>query len=179
MIHGPCGIDNSAQPCMVNGECKRNFPMAYQEETQITDGYPKYRRRRNGNTVTKNGQTIDNQFCVTYNKYLLLRYNCHINCEIVTSIKAVKYLCKYFTKGSDKIEYRLQRQTEDNQPIDEIKNFQDARFLTASEGVWRLFGFPLSAMNPAVIRLDIHLPGENMVRFSEEENIEEVCQLYC
>ena len=44
---------------------------------------------------------IDNRWVVQYNPYLLLKFNCHINVEICSSIKCVKYLYKYLFKGAD------------------------------------------------------------------------------
>ena len=42
-----------------------------------------------------------NRWVVQYNPYLLLKFNCHINVEICSSIKCVKYLYKYLFKGAD------------------------------------------------------------------------------
>lgn len=42
---------------------------------------------------------VDNQNIVPYNKYLCMRYNAHINVEVCSTIKAVKYLFKYVYKG--------------------------------------------------------------------------------
>ena len=46
---------------------------------------------------------IDNRWIVPYNPILLLKYQTHINVEIVGSIGAVKYLYKYITKGADRV----------------------------------------------------------------------------
>ena len=46
---------------------------------------------------------LDNSFVVPYNPLLTLRYEAHINVEIVHSVQAVKYLYKYVTKGQDQI----------------------------------------------------------------------------
>ena len=35
-----------------------------------------------------------------YNPYLLEKYDCHINIEISSGLKVVKYLYKYLVKGS-------------------------------------------------------------------------------
>jgi hypothetical protein len=49
-------------------------------------GYPLYRRRNNGRTVEIKGKIYSNQDVVPYNKYLLLKYGCHINVEVVAQV---------------------------------------------------------------------------------------------
>ncbi|GKD33726.1 ATP-dependent DNA helicase PIF1-like protein [Tanacetum coccineum] len=46
MLHGPCGKDNKAAACNVEGKCSKHFPKPFYAETVIDqDGYPIYRRR--------------------------------------------------------------------------------------------------------------------------------------
>ena len=102
MIHGPCGIFNKNSPCMEGNICTKNYPKEFNEITEFNkDGYPHYRRRNNGKTIViknKDGTIryqIDNRFIVPYNKYLMTKYNAHINVEVCSTIKSVKYLFKY------------------------------------------------------------------------------------
>jgi hypothetical protein len=48
------------------------------------------------------GQEIDNRWIVPYNPYLLLRENCHVNVQVISSLKVLKYLFKYIHKGGDR-----------------------------------------------------------------------------
>ena len=45
---------------------------------------------------------MDDSCVVSYSPALSLKFNCHINVEVVSSVKSVKYLYKYCFKGSDK-----------------------------------------------------------------------------
>ena len=100
MMHGPCGFENLKAPCMEDGKCKKMFPKDFQEETKLNvEGYPSYRRRP-GTTAEVRGQVLDNRFVVPYNAFLILKYNAHINVEVCTSLRAVKYIYKYIYKGS-------------------------------------------------------------------------------
>ena len=53
MIHGPCK-DKPYLPCRENGDCSKNFPKDFLEQTQPnTGGYPLYRRRDTGKNYPK------------------------------------------------------------------------------------------------------------------------------
>ena len=58
---------------------------------------------------------------VPYNPYLLKKYQCHINVEVVATFNLMAYLYKYIYKGHDHVRYTLQHgaQTE-NSVVDMI-----------------------------------------------------------
>ena len=111
MIHGPCGEHNPKASCMEvdprtgTSRCSKHYPRDFCEETVVSeDGYPLYRRRNSPQTafertVAGKRVTIDNRWVVPYNPYLTKRYKAHINVEICSSIKVLKYLYKYIYKG--------------------------------------------------------------------------------
>lgn len=103
MVHGPCGASNAHSPCMEDGCCTKRFPKALRETTSADrEGYPEYRRRARATPVQyrSKGRTIpiDNRWVVPYNRALLLKYNCHINVEVCSTVTAVKYIHKYIYK---------------------------------------------------------------------------------
>ena len=57
---------------------------------------------------------------------------------------------------------------------DEIATFQEARYISANEACWRIFQFPMQFQSPTVVRLTVHLPGEQQVYFSASSTIDEV-----
>ncbi|XP_053552307.1 uncharacterized protein LOC128643486 [Bombina bombina] len=167
MIHGPCGEHNLNSPCMVDGNCSKNFPKNFQKETLINvDGYPRYRRQKNDTTVIVKGKKIDNSWVVPYSPYFCLKYNCHINVESCVSVKSVKYLFKYVYKGYDCANISINEQN--TLQHDEIQNFLDTRYVSAPEAVWRLYGFLMHHQTHTIIRLQVHLPGEQDVYFHNE-----------
>jgi hypothetical protein len=190
MIHGPCGIINPSSPCMVDGVCSKNFPKPFCEATiENDDGYPQYMRRDNGQThkvkITKKNTTeakeveVDNRWIVPYNPYLTTKYNCHINVEICSSVQAVKYLFKYIYKGPDKAQTVLEpaNAKENNQQendVDEIKDYVDARYISGIEAVWHIFHFLMHEQGPSVIRLDTHLENDETVVFKDDEILDSV-----
>ncbi|XP_053566967.1 uncharacterized protein LOC128656828 [Bombina bombina] len=167
MIHGPCGEHNLNSPCMVDGNCSKNFPKQFQEQTLLNvDGYPRYRRRKNETTIIVKGKKIDNSWVVPYSPYFCLKYNCHINVESCVSVKSVKYLFKYVYKVYDCANISIKEHT--TLQHDEIQKFLDSRYVSAPEAVWRLYGFLMHHQTHTIIRLQVHLPGEQDVYFHND-----------
>ena len=161
MIHGPCGPNYPTAPCMKDGKCSKGFPKSFCSETQVTEnGYPVYRRRDDGRSVAKQNALLDNRWVVPYNRFLLLKYNCHINVEDCFSIRTVKYLNKYINKGHDSISIALHMD-------DEVSRFVEARYVSAPESAWRIFAFPIAEMSHTVFLLALHLENEQPVTYVE------------
>ena len=60
---------------------------------------------------------MDNSWVVPYNPTLTLKYNAHINLELCTTVKSVKYLYKYIYKGYDCANIELNVETENSSNI--------------------------------------------------------------
>ena len=108
-----------------------------------------------------------------YNPYLLRMFNCHINVEVCSSIKAVKYLYKYIYKGHDKASFNIDQPDNDGN-IDEIKRYIDARWVTPPEAMWRIYGFNLCGSSPSVLQLQLHLPNMQRVTFKAGDDLNDV-----
>ena len=143
MVHGPCGDFNPKLRCMKHVKltgrkvCKNHFPKKYVDKTVISDnGLVTYRRRNiPSRTATIRRQQIQedgrmkwvdfevtSQHIVPYNKGLLMEFKCHINVEVCTGVRMIKYLHKYVYKGPDRAHLRgikvhkaAQRQAAPNQ----------------------------------------------------------------
>ncbi|RXK40560.1 hypothetical protein M231_02212 [Tremella mesenterica] len=168
MLHGPCGPVNPSCPCMTSGQCKSRYPRPFQDETSLgDDGYPTYRRRRDGRTVERDGFTFTNQWVVPYNPLLSMKYDCHLNVEIASAFAAVKYLFKYVYKGGDRSAFVIH---EPGDPVDEISDYLDGRYISPAEACYRLFAFEISEHSPSVTRLVVHTPGDQPVLFRPTAN---------
>ncbi|XP_011313593.1 uncharacterized protein, partial [Fopius arisanus] len=168
MIHGPCGNWCKDE----KGRCSKKFPKNFQEETSMDeDGYPTYRRRNTGH-YDRNGHSTDNQYVVPYNSKLLKIFDCHINVEVVTSIKSVKYLYKYIYKGHDAACVTI-NDPETNENIishDEIKNFVEARYVGPAEACDRILGRPLQNKSHSIVRLPVHLENQQNITINDDAN---------
>ncbi|KAG6621819.1 hypothetical protein I3842_Q005000 [Carya illinoinensis] len=127
-------------------------------------------RSDNGITVKLRGHNLDNRWVVPYNPYLLATFDCHINVEICSTIKVVKYLYKYVYKGHDRVAFNLVSE-QTNQQIDEIQQFQSARWIAPPEAMWRIYGFIVNEMYPSVYSLHLHLEDKHQVTFRANEDL--------
>jgi hypothetical protein len=107
---------------------------------------------------------MSNQWVVPYNPYLLLKYNCHINVEICSSVKSVQYIYKYVYKGYDSTNVEFNVNYKGEVSYDEITRFQNLRYISAPEAAWRIFEYPLTEKSHAIYRLAVHVEnGQNIV----------------
>jgi len=94
-----------------------------EETRQGNDSYPEYRRCFDEPISINRNVTVDNRWMVPYTPWLLLKYDCHINVEVCSSIKSIKYLYKYVYKGQDRVAMEIHK----GLIIDEVQQYLDAR----------------------------------------------------
>jgi hypothetical protein len=165
---------------MKDGKCSKNYPKNF-SDTTVSDesGFPKYKRPYGGRVVSKGDIILDNQWVVPHNLDLFIKYNAHINVEICNTVKSVKYIYKYVYKGHDRANVAISQASNatsittadvDDRSEDEIRQYLDARYVSAAEACWRLFHFSLHQEYPPHQRLQIHLSGEQTVYYHEIES---------
>ncbi|GJW31143.1 hypothetical protein Tco_0051175 [Tanacetum coccineum] len=178
MLHGPCGKDARSVACNVEDKCLKHFPKACCEETIIDqDGYLIYRRRDNKVTVKKGKFTFDNKYVFPHNRYLLLKYQAHINVKWCNRSKAIKYLFKYLNKGPDIAIIVIQENVANGHGVtpekvavvDEIKKYLNYRYLAPCEAIWRILSFDIHYSYPSVMKLNFHLPDQQPITLCELE----------
>ncbi|XP_035829924.1 uncharacterized protein LOC118479488 [Helianthus annuus] len=180
MLHGPCGNDARSAPCTTDGKCMKHFPKPFYRETTIDeDGYPVYRRRDTKIFFIKGKTKLDNRFVVPYNRYLLLKYESHINVEWCNQSRAIKYLFKYLNKGPDRATMVVQEnigsdgenRSQKIVKVDEIKNYLDCRYLLPCEAVWRMLAFPIHYSFPSVMKLTFHTPNQHLLTLRDSDSL--------
>ncbi|XP_071921805.1 uncharacterized protein [Coffea arabica] len=171
MVHGPYGHMGKNSPCMKDGSCKNHYPKNFCEHTtHAEDSYPYYRRRNDGSKITVRRFELDNRWIIPYNPYLLALFDCHMNVEICSTLKLVKYLFKYIFKGHDLISFKI-ISDDSRANVDEIREFQQGRWISPPEAFWRIFEFRLNEMTPAVYTLQVHLPGQQLITFNKNSDL--------
>ena len=128
---------------------------------------PIYRRRNNGQVHIVRRQRVDNRDVVPYNAYLYKLFNYHINVEVCAGMRCAKFIHKYIYKGYDCTTMVLGM-------INKIQQYLDARYIGPLEAAWRIFGHPLHAEVPTVVRLTLHLPGMHRIVFNPKESLETI-----
>nr|GAT43574.1 transcriptional factor B3 [Mycena chlorophos] len=141
----------TVKKCMVHGPCGRANPSS---------------------PCMENGQCtmVDNSWIIPYSPYLSAKYNCHINVECAVSLGSFKYAFKYIQKGGDKAGMQVANRN------DKIMRFLEGRYVSAAEAAWRTFHFEMFEQLPNVVRLQVHLPGQHLVRFDPTEDATEVLE---
>ncbi|CAB0007903.1 unnamed protein product, partial [Nesidiocoris tenuis] len=178
MIHNVCGRDNQNAPCMdrVTNKCVQRYPMAANESTFIDDrGYINYKRPCRENVQLSASsmrgnflRTVNDQYVVPFNPAILLIMACHANVEIATSAKTIRYLMKYVYRAPDQavvavVDSGSSARRGVAAVADEIREYQEARVVTASEAYWRILELPNRGSTPAVEALTVHLPNCQIV----------------
>ena len=158
MAHGSCDNLNPNALCMDNYIYCKDFPKEFRNQTQVrSDGYQLYRRRPNI-TLQLEKHTIYNRYIVPYNKYLCFKFNCHIDVEVCSSLNSINYIFTYIYKGYDCINVQIAGDNYGRRIIhDEISQFISARYVSASEGTWRLLENKMYDKSHRIIRLPVHL----------------------
>ncbi|KIH61483.1 hypothetical protein ANCDUO_08248 [Ancylostoma duodenale] len=102
--------------------------------------------------TTSSGEVVGNEWVVPYNWYL----------------STIKYLNKYVYKGPDRARLIMQSRSDtDSIEYDEIRSHLDTRYSCPPQAAWNMFGFALHDRSHSVVRLPVHLPGQQEIFFQE------------
>ena len=168
MLHGPCGVHKPSHYCMRHGVCRFDFPKRLSEQTTIpADGYANVARPIGPKYKTESF-TYDNGWVVPHNRFLLLKYNAHINVECSASIAVVRYMFSYIYKGSKATT------TSVSDSNNEIQQFSDGRITSAADALWHVLKFPSHGQSPKVLRLSSSLPSDPSVQFDPNADPDEI-----
>ncbi|XP_028789423.1 uncharacterized protein LOC114745432 [Neltuma alba] len=80
------------------------------------------------------------------------------------------------SKGNDRVVAAIfDNEGDNNESVrDEIRQYYNCRYISACEASWRIFGFSIHHRNPSVERLSFHLPNQQTVIYSNEDNVTEL-----
>ena len=108
-------------------------------------------------------KVIDNRWVVPYNPWLLRHLKCHLNVEICSSVKSIKYVLKYVHKGCDQATF----QVKDPPVRGEVTDYINARYLGSTEAAWQILQLTMHGRHLAVFQLAVHLENGQRVFFTD------------
>ena len=178
-------IHRCKSECQSGGlaRCSANFPFPTSTTTTTADdGYPLYRRTAPAAALSPEEQKkylhvahglaregafyASNANVISYSPYLTMKYQSHINVQICTSVRAVKYLFKYLFKGNDRVTATVHKLGHGR--FDEASAYLDTRYMCTSEAFWRIFSFSLRGCSHTVQRLIVHLEGQEWITYRRD-----------
>ena len=83
------------------------------------------------------------------------------------SIKSIKCVLKYEHKGCDQAMFALR-----SSQVDEISDYQNARYISSNEAAWRILEFPIHERDPPVQQLAVHLENGQRVYFTDDNALD-------
>ena len=166
MIHGPCGPEFPNAPCMVNRNCSKHYPKDFCAKTHLgEDGYPNMPDQ----TMVGPILTLAVRLLTTAMLFhISTKYDCHINVEVCTSLKAIKYIYKYIYKGHDHATVGV------FEDIDKILEHIGSHYIGPSEAFWHITEFPMHEEKPSVYCLPVHPPDQQTIYFNNDDDLGEV-----
>uniref|UniRef100_A0A1B0DFJ6 ATP-dependent DNA helicase n=1 Tax=Phlebotomus papatasi TaxID=29031 RepID=A0A1B0DFJ6_PHLPP len=176
MIHKPCGPDaqNNRHQCWAPDDksCSKGYPKEFSSTTHYQPSNSKnpivYRRRRDiegaalnislNNNMSAPQNVVDNRWVIPHNRYLLERFNCHINVEVCQNdlrgdFTLAKYMFKYIFKHPCMANVKVNM-------TNEIQSYEICRYISALEAAWQICSFPRSGFSHNIVRLSVHLPSQ-------------------
>lgn len=157
-MHSRDHLTRAGSRCNRDGHCLYDFPHALQPSTTIDDFGRVHWKRRDE----------EDRWVVPYCSALLDFADCHFHFDVVYTAKVFSYLYKYLYKGPDHALFSINDVDDEGPrlwPVNEVEDYQKARYLSAPEAAWRILGFEITRKEPSVESLPVHLPGKNIPQF--------------
>lgn len=73
---------------------------------------------------------------MAYMPFLTNLLDCHVNVDVCLTVNIFMYLYKYLFKGPDRMMFTIS--SADSDKGNEISNYINARYLSASEATWQI-----------------------------------------
>ena len=181
MIHH-CSEDSV---CRRDGKCTKGYPKNFSDTSYVpeSEGMTIYRRRspqNGGNSFVKKvaGQPdviIDNRYVVPHNRYLLLKFGCHVCCEHVNRNSIDKYIFKYQFKGTERcwvMTYHASQADGGEANWDEFGTVNMNCYMSAFQAYAHFSGMEFSRIHPTVNYLSVHLEDHQPIYFRQGDEQE-------
>ncbi|CAG8542812.1 5408_t:CDS:2, partial [Cetraspora pellucida] len=136
---------------------------------------------RTGQNYADRPDIVQNHLCDLVKQYMLHQCtsrciqrdgHCHWNYP-----KPIQELTVINEHGCVHYRHRTEKGKE-NETIDEIKDYLNARYISTMEAVWQIFKYRITLQSPSVTCLPVHLPGEQIILQGNSNNNLSILQHY-
>jgi hypothetical protein len=164
-MHSQNHLDRPTSRCNRDGRCIYEYPQPINNQTYMDDlGRVHYRRRKR-----------EDRWVTPHVPALVHLLDCHIYADVCSTATIFLYLFKYLFKGPDRAPFGIRALHEaqadgDEDQIDEFRDYMNARYLSSSEAVYRIFNFHTVTKRPGVRCLSVHLEGKNLGRMHDRSH---------
>ena len=153
MTHNPNHLTREISRCRKGNKCIYGFPHPITSQTTVKD---------DGRVLYKHS-TEEDRWIALHIPELIDELHCLIFINVIFTVSIFTYLYKYLYKGPDHTSFHIPCQH--GQPVDEIKDYINGRYLSAHEAMWHILGFHVTSKTPLVTSLPVHLPGKSTPRY--------------
>jgi len=158
-----CWEDHLSSPnnnCYKNGKCQYGYPKCLQRTTALAEcGRVMYRHRKE-----------EDKMVISYSPFLTDLMDCHVDIGVTLTVSIFMYVWKYLFQCPDSTQYTIIDPRKDH--LDEIQDFINAHYVSASEAAWRIFGFDITRKFPTVSSLRVDLPGQKFFQCLDETDLQ-------
>jgi hypothetical protein len=158
--HSSDHLTREVSRCNRNGRCIYDYPQPITPYTYM-DGdrnQMHYRRRK-----------PEDRWITSHIPALVELLDCHIYADICLITTIFLYLFKYLFKGPDRARFSLHQLDSTREDVDEYRDYVNARYLSATEAIYRIFNFESVYKNPSVRCLPVHLEGRNLAQMRQPD----------
>ena len=186
MIHKNCFKIKNVVCHDKNDICIKRFFKSQRNITNLNHSFDYSQMRRFSRKCVSN-ISWNNIWIVSYNEYLLLKYQIYINVEICTSIKSMIYFYKYVFKNFDFVDVFLQvietiafvtiinvsmiHRNDTIETMNEIKIFHDCKWIESCETAWKILNLFFDEIKSTVSRLQMHAQNVQRVLFNFNDRV--------
>ncbi|KIJ40641.1 hypothetical protein M422DRAFT_109402, partial [Sphaerobolus stellatus SS14] len=161
MRHNEDHLTRENSRCNRNGKCIYGFPHPITEQTWIDESTGRVHFKR---------LTEEERWIAPHVPEFIDQFDCHIYFDVSSTVQVFMYMYKYVFKGPDHINFQIQNPEREKNLTDEVNDYINGRYLSATEAAWRILGFQITSKKPAVTCLPVHLPNQNRIQFNQGQN---------
>lgn len=140
-----------------SNKCKYGFPFGIRHSDGYDESGQRYEYKR---------REKEDSLVVSYNPYLLLAWDGHVNVQKITNTGLERYLVKYISKVEPTFNLQIEHSSQ-------VRQYLESRIIGAPEAAAIQLSFHMVESNMAVVFLDTNFPNERARRLKPLQDLKE------